>query len=89
MKTWIGSEITHTVNTSPLMSGYTNFAVIGAGGIGSFIVQQLLKDKAAGIVKEVVVLSRQVTCHSSVPRDMLSNFDLVRAPRPRLKATPR
>jgi saccharopine dehydrogenase-like NADP-dependent oxidoreductase len=43
------------------MSGYTNFAVIGAGGIGSYIVQQLLKEKAAGIVKEVVVLSRQVT----------------------------
>ncbi|KAN0124428.1 hypothetical protein V8E52_002077 [Russula decolorans] len=41
------------------MSGYTNFAVIGAGGIGSYIVQQLLKEKAAGIVKEVVVLSRQ------------------------------
>ncbi|KAF8489342.1 NAD-P-binding protein [Russula emetica] len=41
------------------MSGYTNFAVIGAGGIGKYIVQQLLKDKAAGIVKEVVVLSRQ------------------------------
>ena len=55
------SELTHTVNTSQLMSGYTNFAVIGAGGIGSFIVQQLLKDKAAGTVKDVVVLSRQVT----------------------------
>jgi len=35
--------------------------VIGAGGIGNFIVQQLLKDKAAGIVKEVVVLSRQAS----------------------------
>ncbi|KAI0276890.1 hypothetical protein BGY98DRAFT_934746 [Russula aff. rugulosa BPL654] len=41
------------------MSGYTNFAVIGAGGIGNHIVQQLLKDKAAAIVKEVVVLTRQ------------------------------
>jgi len=41
------------------MSGYTNFAVAGAGTIGSYIVQQLLKDKAAGIIKEVVVLSRQ------------------------------
>ena len=55
------SEITHSVDTTQLMSGYTNFAVIGAGGIGSYIVQQLLKEKAAGIVKEVVVLSRQVT----------------------------
>ncbi|KAI0267575.1 hypothetical protein BGY98DRAFT_1023442, partial [Russula aff. rugulosa BPL654] len=29
------------------------------GTLGNFIVQQLLKDKAAGIVKEVVVLTRQ------------------------------
>lgn len=43
------------------MSGYTNFAIVGAGAIGKYIVQQLLKDKAAGIVKEVVVLSRQVS----------------------------
>jgi saccharopine dehydrogenase-like NADP-dependent oxidoreductase len=42
------------------MSGYTNFAVVGAGAIGNYIIQQLLKDKAAGIVKEVVVLTRQV-----------------------------
>jgi hypothetical protein len=46
------------------MSGYTHFAVAGAGTIGSYIVQQLLKKKAAGIIKEVVVLSRQVK-HSS------------------------
>jgi len=44
----------HTV-----MSRYTNFAVVGAGTLGNYIVQQLLKDKAAGIVKEVVVLTRQ------------------------------
>ena len=42
------------------MSGYSNFAVVGAGTLGIYIVQQLLKDKAAGIVKEVVVLTRQV-----------------------------
>ncbi len=42
------------------MSGYTNFAVAGAGTISSYIVQQLLEDKAAGIIREVVVLSRQV-----------------------------
>jgi pyrroline-5-carboxylate reductase len=42
------------------MSGYTNFAVVGAGAIGKYIIEQLLKDKAAGIVKEVVVLTRQV-----------------------------
>jgi len=42
------------------MSGYANFAVAGAGTIGNYIVQQLLKDKAAGIIKEVIVISRQV-----------------------------
>jgi hypothetical protein len=42
------------------MSRYTIFAVVGAGTLGNYIVQQLLKDKAAGIVKEVVVLTRQV-----------------------------
>jgi saccharopine dehydrogenase-like NADP-dependent oxidoreductase len=47
------------------MSGYKNFAVIGAGIIGNYIVQQLLKDKAAEIVNEVVVLTRQVKYPSS------------------------
>jgi hypothetical protein len=46
------------------MSGYTNFAVVGAGAIGIYLVQQLLKDKTAGIVKNVVVLTRQVKCPS-------------------------
>ncbi|KAH9986776.1 NAD-P-binding protein [Russula vinacea] len=41
------------------MSGYTNFAVVGAGTLGNYVIQQLLKDKAAGTVKEVVVLTRQ------------------------------
>ena len=43
-----------------LMSGYMIFAVAGAGKIGSYIVHQLLKDKAVGIIEEVIVLSRQV-----------------------------
>jgi saccharopine dehydrogenase-like NADP-dependent oxidoreductase len=42
------------------MSGYTKFAVAGAGSIGNYVIQQLLKYKTAGIVKEVIVLSRQV-----------------------------
>lgn len=56
------------------MSGYTNFAIAGAGNIGSYIVQQLLKDKGAGIINEVVVLSRQVKYPSNdqVINDMLS-----------------
>ena len=39
------------------MSGYKNFAVIGAGKIGSFIIHQLLTEKAAGTVDNVVVLT--------------------------------
>ena len=60
------------------MSGYTNFAVVGAGNIGTFIIQQLLKDKAAGTVKEVVILTRQVNCPSNnyVIRDVL-NISLI------------
>jgi uncharacterized protein YbjT (DUF2867 family) len=56
------------------MSGYTNFAIAGAGNIGSYIVQQLLKDKGVGIIKEVVVLSRQVKYPSNdqIINDMLS-----------------
>jgi len=42
--------------------GYTRFAVVGAGTLGNYIVQQLLKEKAAGFVTEVVVLTRQVEC---------------------------
>lgn len=41
------------------MSGYTKFAVVGAGRVGNCIVQELLKEKDAGIVKEVAVLTRQ------------------------------
>jgi saccharopine dehydrogenase-like NADP-dependent oxidoreductase len=47
------------------MSGYKTFAVIGSGAIGQYIVQQLLQEKAAGIVNEVVVLTRQVKYSSS------------------------
>jgi len=41
------------------MSGYKNFAIVGAGILGSFVVRQFLKDKAAGTVNDVVVLTRQ------------------------------
>ena len=77
------------------MSGYTNFAVAGAGAIGSHIVQQLLKDKAAGIIKEVVVLSRQVKYPSDeyIIHDMLSTIlavdTTIRAPITPSKMTPR
>ncbi|KAH9978227.1 hypothetical protein BGW80DRAFT_1443345 [Lactifluus volemus] len=41
------------------MSGYKNFAIVGTGMTGSFIVRQLLKYKATGTVNEVVVLTRE------------------------------
>ena len=48
------------------MSGYKNFAVVGAGAIGTFLINQLLTDKAAGTTNDVVVLTRQVS-FASVP----------------------
>ena len=47
------------------MSGYKNFAVIGAGAIGTFIIHQLLTDKAAGTIDVVVVLTRQASVASA------------------------
>ena len=56
------------------MSGFKNFAVVGAGALGNFIINQLLKDKAAGTVNDVVVLSRQASSTSALdaPADQLS-----------------
>jgi hypothetical protein len=47
------------------MSGYKNFAVAGAGKIGSFIIRQLITDKAAGTVNDVIVLTRQANLVST------------------------
>jgi uncharacterized protein YbjT (DUF2867 family) len=47
------------------MSGYKNFAVVGAGMIGAFIIDQLIKDKAAGTINDVVVLTRQASLASA------------------------
>lgn len=49
------------------MSGYKHFAVIGAGNVGAFFVEELLKIKAAGNIDSVLVVTRSVRC------DMLSN----------------
>lgn len=43
------------------MSGFTSFAVVGAGGIGSFIVEELLKLKASNKIKNVTILTRSVS----------------------------
>lgn len=56
------------------MSGYTRFAIVGVGRIGNCILQELLKEMAAGIVEEVVVLTRKVQypSHDKVIHDILS-----------------
>ena len=88
-------DLKHPVDSfSSIMSGYTNFAVIGAGKFGNFVIQQLLKDKAAGTVKEVVVLTREVKypTNNSAVHDVLSTthwFWTLRDPRPPFRATPR
>ncbi|KAH9171186.1 NAD-P-binding protein [Lactarius sanguifluus] len=40
------------------MSGFKKFAVVGAGNTGGFIVDALLKQKAAGVIEEVTVVTR-------------------------------
>jgi saccharopine dehydrogenase-like NADP-dependent oxidoreductase len=42
------------------MSGFKNFAIVGAGNVGSFIVEELLKQKAAGRINEISIVSRPV-----------------------------
>ncbi|KZV74125.1 NAD-P-binding protein [Peniophora sp. CONT] len=40
------------------MSGFRNYAIVGAGNVGGFILDELLKAKAAGTVDKVVILTR-------------------------------
>lgn len=42
------------------MSNFRNFAITGAGKVGSFIVEELLKQKAAGAIDEITIVSRPV-----------------------------
>jgi len=48
------------------MSGYKNFAVAGGGTLGSFIIDELLKQKSAGKVGKVVALTRSVEGNDAV-----------------------
>jgi hypothetical protein len=47
------------------MSGYKNFAVIGAGEIRNFIIRQLITDQATGNINNVIVLTRQASLGSA------------------------
>ncbi len=42
------------------MSGFRKFAVVGAGNVGGFIVEELLKQNAAGSIDEISIVSRPV-----------------------------
>ena len=46
------------------MTGFKNFAVVGAGTIGTPIVEELLNAKSAGSVDKVVLLTRAVRTHA-------------------------
>jgi hypothetical protein len=52
------------------MSGFKNFTIVGAGNVGGFIVEELLKQKAAGSIHEISIITRPVrpVAHSAVPQ---------------------
>ncbi|TFY79172.1 hypothetical protein EWM64_g4841 [Hericium alpestre] len=50
------------------MSGYRNLAVAGAGNIGVFIIEELLKQKDAGLIDNVYILTRATSNNPDIPR---------------------
>ncbi|KAI0043498.1 NAD-P-binding protein [Auriscalpium vulgare] len=40
------------------MSGFKKFVVLGAGNIGTFVAEELLKEKAAGTIDDVLIFTR-------------------------------
>jgi saccharopine dehydrogenase-like NADP-dependent oxidoreductase len=42
------------------MSNFRRFAIVGAGKVGNFIVEELLKQKAAGTIDDITIISRPV-----------------------------
>ncbi|KZO98444.1 NAD-binding protein [Calocera viscosa TUFC12733] len=40
------------------MSGYKRFAIAGAGALGKYIIEELLKEKATGKIDKIIILSR-------------------------------
>jgi hypothetical protein len=71
------------------MSGYKKFAVVGAGNIGGFITRQLLEEKSAGNINEVVVLTRQVSLVIFDSKRLLGLISVGRTPRLLSKVVPR
>lgn len=58
------------------MSGYKNFAVLGAGNIGKFIIDELLRSKAAGTISSVVIVSRSVSQKIMCPNNPSNSLHL-------------
>ena len=52
------------------MSGFRRFAIVGAGNIGGFIVEELLKQKATGAIDDITIVTRPV----SPDRSLLSQI---------------
>ena len=44
------------------MSTYTNFAIVGAGNFGKFVVDEFLKLKAEDAISSVTLVTRSVSC---------------------------
>ena len=42
------------------MSGFQKVAVVGMGDVGGFIVKELLKQKAASAVEEIIIVTHPV-----------------------------
>ena len=68
---------THLLIYTPthIMSGFKNFAIVGAGNVGGFIVEELLKQKAAGSIDEISIVSRPVRprcSHRRLTRELTS-----------------
>jgi len=42
------------------MSGFKKFAIVGAGNIGGYFAEELLKKKASGEIDELVIVTRPV-----------------------------
>ena len=49
------------------MSSFRRFAIVGAGKVGNFIIEELLKQKAAGAIDDITIISRLVRPRSLIP----------------------
>lgn len=69
------------------MSNFRKFAIVGAGKVGGFIVEELLKQKAAGSIDEITIVSRPVRSaahpspHSSITAQKLTSRPCLQASR--------